>query len=95
MFQYYANNNICHLCTASKTDPTVFYTQCGANAGWQQGRRTHQDSAMMGLSTFLLIYAWANDFRAQMLGTTLAQRAWNGPDISGSNNALPMGRTIW
>jgi hypothetical protein len=43
MFQYYANNNICHICTASKTDPTVFYTQCGADAGWQEGRRSHQD----------------------------------------------------
>ena len=43
MFKHYANNNVCHLCSASKVDPERLYTDHGPTARWQAERVSHED----------------------------------------------------
>lgn len=41
-FDHYANNSCCHLCSASRVDESLLYTQTGPEAGWQNTRVDHQ-----------------------------------------------------
>ena len=39
---WYAHNNCCQLCNASKVIPRLFYTEFDWNAGWRRERITHE-----------------------------------------------------